>query len=52
MSLYELDNFLVHEQRVKINQENEDVHVLKIVIYGWGGINNWGRVHGGFHDHG
>ncbi|XP_058784653.1 uncharacterized protein LOC131659483 [Vicia villosa] len=37
----------VHEQRMKINQENDDEQVLKIVGYNRGGVNNRGRGRGG-----
>ena len=33
-------SLLVHEQMIKITQENEDVRVLEIASYGCGGINN------------
>ncbi|XP_058758796.1 uncharacterized protein LOC131632048 [Vicia villosa] len=45
-------SLLVHEQRMKINQEKNNKHVLKIAIYGRGGINNRGRGCGGVHGHG
>lgn len=49
LSIDELQSsLLVHEQKVKITQEKEDEHVLKIASYGHNGINNRGRGSGGF----
>ncbi|KAI5402746.1 hypothetical protein KIW84_050376 [Lathyrus oleraceus] len=43
LSIDELkSSLLVHEQRIKITQEKEDEHVLKIASYGRGGITNQG----------
>ncbi|XP_050914997.1 uncharacterized protein LOC127129941 [Lathyrus oleraceus] len=53
LSIDELQSsLLVHEQMMKITQENEDGHVLKIVRNGCGGINSHGKGHGGFRGRG
>lgn len=53
MSIDELQiSLMVHEQRLKINQEKEEEHGLKIGIYGYGCINKRGRGRGGLHGRG
>lgn len=47
LSIYELQSsLLVHEPRMKINQEKEEEQVLKIAYYGRDGKSNRGRGRG------